>query len=250
MSKLRIGLVPNPEFYGPEVAKLYDVLGDCRVESTDVLAEQKALVLDNGKTADALDQKLADDAYREGRPAPGRPNREAYEAKVIENGARLRAAIAAEATADAALFVALAENYGQAVEPADAALDQAADDIRKAVEVIKTARARLHRAENARRYIDGVAEAAAYKGDQRWDAVFPVAAAQRPPKRNGQYLMPMRVKVEDIDRGLAAILEEVEICQLRPDTAPVQALPDTPASELSFDDRPKRRRGATVAIRR
>lgn len=242
MSQLKIGAYPpRIEHFGPEAVRLGEALAAARVEVEDAKAEQRRLEFDAGKTASLADQALADRAFAAGKPMPGTPNAGAYKAAVVEAGARLRAALVAETEADEALFLALVDNVDTAADAADLTLDQAADAHRAALDALAASRARLLAAEGARRYVDGVDQAASYAPTDRWDLTFPIGPAGRPAKRNGNYLMPMRVRVEDIDKGLTALRDEIEICCLRPDHGPVVATPGTPDAERQFASSARRR---------
>lgn len=242
MATLKIGAYGRLDHYGPETERLGEVLAAARAEVEDAKAAERALAISGSKAAEAADKALADQAFANGEPMPGTPNMAAYQAAVIEAGARLRAARIAEAKADEALFLALVDNVDTAEAAADVALEEAADAHRKAIDALAASRARLLAAEQARRYVDGVRQAASYKPTDPWSQTFPIGPAQRPAKRNGNFLMPMRVRIEEIDKGLAAIRDEIEVCLLKPDETPAQATEQTPASERRFaSDQPKRR---------
>lgn len=250
MTRGKIGAFPRLLHFGPEAVRLGEVLSTARIEAEDAQAELRRLESDAGRSAEEADRALADECFAAGKPMPGTPNKAAHDAAVIEAGARLRAAQAAEVNADEALYRALKAGVDQAADAADVGLDEAAEAHREAIEAVIASRARLLEAEAARRYVDGVHKAIdferrAAEGDYtaRPEFVWPLHPAARPPKRTGQWITHENTRTEDIDRGISAMLHEIGLTMLRPDEGPALASPDTPLRERQFGtSKPRRQR--------
>lgn len=227
MTKLKIGAFPRLDHYGPEAVRLGEALAGARCEREDAVAEDRRLALDAGKSAEASDLAAADEAFRAGHAMPpADEHTDAYRASVVLAGARLRAARAAEAEADAALYAELAANIDRAAESADAALTGAADDHREAIAALVASRAALLQAEQDRRYVDGVSNAIDYEAGRRDryetsrpEFVYPLAPTGRPHLRIGNRVIHMgNGHLQDIDKGIAALHEEIPLVFIRPES--------------------------------
>jgi hypothetical protein len=238
----KIGALPRLEHFGPEAEQLGNTYLEARIEREDAETEQRRLQTDGGKTAAAADIALADEAFKAGKAKmPGTPNAAKYTDDVARAAARLRVAKIAEQEAGEDLYRALVAARDQAAISADAALDQAADDHSKAIAAVMATRGRLLAAEVTRRYVDGVEHAAEYDAgnpsrrheSSRPEFVWPVKPATRPTvRRVGDRLIHLGTgHVDDIENGLAALRQEIDLVFLRPDTGHANASEDTPEGE-------------------